>query len=144
MFILEGFNQTALIFALYIFFLLLLLIFFDIATRWLKAFYVGDLNSARNFKGYIRKTTIVLIVFLFFSIDVVLLKGMIFLKIEQLSVLDIQVQGVPFITIGLIFWTCLGELLSIIENLGHTGVKIPTFLKRFIKDLQQNIDEGKH
>ena len=95
MFILEGFNQTALIFALYIFFLLLLLIFFDIATRWLKAFYVGDLNSARNFKGYIRKTTIVLIVFLFFSIDVVLLKGMIFLKIEQLSVLDIQVQGVP-------------------------------------------------
>ena len=143
MLLLEGFNQTGLTFALYMFMLLLTLIFFDIATRWLKAFYIGDLNSAKNFKGYIRKTTIILIVFLFFAIDVVLLKGMMFLNIEQFSVLGIQVKGVPFITIGLIVWTCLGELLSIIENLGQTGIKIPKFLKRFIKDLQHNMDEGK-
>ena len=143
MLVLEGFSQTGLGFALHMFFLLLTLIFFDIITRWLKAFYIGDLNSAKNFKGYIRKTTIILIVFLFFAIDVVLLKGMLFLNIEQFSILGIQVKGVPFITIGLIVWTSLGELLSIIENLGHTGIKIPKFIKRFIRDLQENIDEGK-
>lgn len=143
MFVLDGFSKTGLTFALYLFVFLLILIFFDVATRWLKGVYTEDLNSAKNFKGYIRKTTIILIVALFFFIDIVFMQGMKFLNIEQFSILNFEVRGVPFITIGLIIWICLGELLSIIENLGQTGVPIPNFIKRFIKDLQDNIDKGK-
>ena len=39
-------------------------------------------------------------------------------------------------------WFILNEALSILENAGRMGVKIPTFLYRVISDLQKKVDDN--
>ena len=39
-------------------------------------------------------------------------------------------------------WLIINELLSILENAGRMGAKLPNILKRVLAELQSNIDEG--
>jgi len=122
--------------------LLIILITIDVITGWSKGIYTGNLDSAKNFRGYIRKTTLVLLAFLGIILDVAVSAVLIFLGAADVSFMGLNFVNAPIIGGILLVWLSLGEVLSILENMSVLGVRMPKFLEDAVKRINNNIDKG--
>lgn len=130
-------------FAIIMFLMLLGLVVFDIITGWVKGVLVeGGVSSYKNFNGYLRKFLIITLPILAFGIDFVVQQGLVVLGKDSFIMFGFDVAGVPLVTLMLLLWFSLGEVLSIIENLAKCGVPMPAFLGRFIKQVHDKINDG--
>lgn len=126
----------------YLFYLLLLMIVVDIATGWAKGMYHGNLNSAKNHQGYIRKATILLLAILWIAIDFVVSYAMLSMGMEDFTMFGFSIVEIPLLSGIMLAYYIIGEFLSVAENLEAMGAPIPGFIKRIIKTAQERIDEG--
>lgn len=124
------------------FFVLILFITADIISGWLKGWHTGKLDSAKNFKGYIRKVTIILLALLAVALDLVVAVILLFLQMDNVTMLGLNIAEIPLIAVIMLGWLLSGELLSIIENMSEMGVRMPKFLEKGIRRVNNNIDEG--
>lgn len=107
---------------------LFLFMFFDIFTGLLVACWKknsnktssGTLKSCVFFKGICKKFYILILVSISYRLDLIL--------------------NTDYIKNGVVFSFCVSEILSIIENAGLLGVKVPAFLKNCIDDLKNDDD----
>lgn len=126
----------------YLFYLLLLMVAADIITGWGKGMYNGNLNSAKNHRGYIRKATILLLAVLWIAIDFVVSYVMLSIGMDDFTAFGFSIVEVPLLSGIMLVYYIIGEFLSVAENLEAMGAPIPSFIKRIIKTTQQRIDEG--
>ena len=89
----------------------------DIVTGIIKALIKRKLNSEIGYKGFLKKATIMLVIILANWLD-------------MLTISDVPV----FKTIAIYFYIGM-EGLSILENLNHIGVPIPTAISKYIDQL---------
>lgn len=77
----------------------------------------GTYDSKIGFKGLIRKCGIILMIIIAFQLD--------------------KILGFNYVKDGVTFAFLFNELVSIIENLGLMGVKIPNIIKNVLEVLKQ-------
>lgn len=80
----------------------------------------GTYDSKIGFKGLIRKCGIILMIIIAFQLD--------------------KILGFNYVKDGVTFAFLFNELVSIIENLGLMGVKIPDIIKNTLNVLKQKGD----
>lgn len=96
----------------------------DIITGVMKAIVTKKVNSKIGYKGFIRKTGIMLVIIIANLLD--MLTGSEFL----------------FRSMAVLFYIGL-ESLSIIENLGHIGVPLPEQIKKYLTQLSNEGNDDK-
>lgn len=126
----------------FLFTVLIILISTDVLTGWLKGWHQGDLDSARNFRGYIRKAIILLLAILGIVLDIAVAGTLLFLGMDDLTVFGLNLVSMPLVASIMLIWLNLGEVLSILENLSSVGVRMPKFLEEGIKRIYNRVDEG--
>src|SRR3990167_9362589 len=118
--------------------LLLLLMTLEILSGIAAAWQRGVVSSDASFRGLIKKGV---------TLIAVLTVGLIETSIGNIH------NGAPFVTTialgdlvltlsataGLMAWFCLGETLSIVENVDRVGVKLPPGLRRALAIAQYTI-----
>ena len=88
----------------------------DIVTGIIKAAIQKKLNSKVSYRGFLKKTSIMLVIIIANLLD------------------ELTSSGVPVFRTMAVFFYIGMEGLSIVENLGHIGVPLP---KGIIKRLEQ-------
>ena len=73
----------------FLFFVLIIFITADIVTGWLRSWHTGELDSAKNFKGYIRKGTIIVLGLLGVVLDLIVAVTLMFLQMDNIVVFEI-------------------------------------------------------
>jgi toxin secretion/phage lysis holin len=108
----------------------LLFTLLDIATGLIKAFYLGDFQSAEMRKGLWKKTGTLCMVCVVIMLEAILCM--------------LKFPGVPrYLTAIVSSWYMSMEVGSIIENLGVMGVPVPKILRRAIKAIKDKGDDMK-
>lgn len=126
----------------FLFTVLIILVGADVLTGWLRGWHQGDLDSAKNFRGYVRKATILLLAILGVVLDITVAGTLMFLGMDDLSVFGFSLVSMPLVASIMLIWLNLGELLSILENMSALGVRMPKFLEDAVKRINNNIDKG--
>lgn len=126
----------------FLFTVLITLVGTDVLTGWLKGWHQGDLDSAKNFRGYIRKATILLLAILGVVLDIAVAGTLLFLGMDNLTVFGLNLVSMPLVASIMLIWLNLGEILSILENLSAMGIRMPKFLEEGIKRIYNRVDEG--
>lgn len=114
--------------------LLLLAMVIDYITGLVSAAYRGDLSSAVGLRGLARKIGMVLLVAVANLADRLLAAG-------AGEYLAIDAGAAPIRTAAC-FALAFNELVSVLENLGETGVPIPEPLRRMVRSLKGGGDDG--
>lgn len=125
------------------FFMLMLFITADIITGWLKGWHTGSLDSAKNFRGYVRKATIIVLAIVGIMLELTVAVALMFLQMDNINILGLNMVDIPLIATVMLVWLCLGEILSIAENMSGMGVRMPKFMEDGIKRINNNVDDGK-
>lgn len=91
-------------------------------------------SSKKSIIGIYRKVSYILVIIVGLSTDFIIFK----------FAIEIGIKFEHNTMFGLIvtIWLIINELLSILENAGRMGAKLPNILKRVLAELQSNIDEG--
>lgn len=127
----------------FMFFMLMLFITADIITGWLKGWHTGSLDSAKNFRGYVRKATIIILAIVGIMLELTVAVALMFLQMDSINILGLNMVDIPLIATVMLVWLCLGEILSIAENMSGMGVRMPKFMEDGIKRINNNVDDGK-
>lgn len=127
----------------FMFFMLMLFITADIITGWLKGWHTGSLDSAKNFRGYVRKATIIVLAIVGIMLELTVAVALMFLQMDNINILGLNMVDIPLIATVMLVWLCLGEILSIAENMSGMGVRMPKFMEDGIKRINNNVDDGK-
>lgn len=127
----------------FMFSMLILFITADIITGWLKGWHTGNLDSAKNFRGYIRKATIIVLAIVGIMLELTVAVALMFLQMDNINILGLNMADIPLIATVMLVWLCLGEILSIAENMSGMGVRMPKFMEDGIKRINNNVDDGK-
>ena len=115
----------------------------DIITGVAKGIVEKDLNSAKNSRGYVKKGVILLIPIVAFGIDWLVNEAFVLMNYDTFLIGSFNIVGIPALTVFLLCWFILGEMLSIIENIGRCGVPLPRFIKERLSQIHENLDDGK-
>lgn len=94
----------------------------DFTLGVMVAWFIKDVDSRKAFKGLLKKTAMMLMVIAAVQLDKVTESG------------DFMRHAMILFLIGM-------EGISMIENLGHLGIKVPRFLKNAFTQLQNNNDD---
>ena len=106
--------------------ILLVFMAIDLVTGVMKGAYQGKLRSAVGYKGMIRK-------------------GGIFVVIILANLLDVMTgSGMPVFRTMAVFFYIGNEGLSILENLGQMGVKVPKGIASKIEQLSKEEEVQNH
>ena len=100
----------------------------DIVTGIIKAVYKGNVDSTELRKGLFRKLS-----------EVIAIIGAYFIDFA-LNYLDLGIE--PHITVAVITYICVMEIVSIIENLCEVNPQLSNFFKPYINKLKKG-DEKK-
>ena len=92
-------------------------------------------NSKQGLAGIYKKVGYMFTVLVAISTDY-----LIFCMIEEIGV---EYQTKTMFGLMVLIWFILNESLSILENVGRMGVKMPKFLARVLTNLKNNINENK-
>jgi toxin secretion/phage lysis holin len=103
--------------------ILLTMIGIDIVTGIAKGIYDKKLRSRRMSQGMIRKLMIWVVIIMANFIDIIMFSGM-----------PIAKTSATLFYIGM-------EMLSVIENLGQMGIKIPRFIGKYVEVIR---DKGEN
>lgn len=114
---------------------LMAFIVIDVLTGLLKAWQEGDLSSTKSREGVIHKVSELIALAAGFGMDLVLPRIISDLTGKQI---DFKVFG-----LSIAAYLILTEILSIIENLSHTGVQMPEPIVKRLRDYKENIDGSK-
>ncbi|WP_312444807.1 phage holin family protein [Lacrimispora sp.] len=89
-------------------------------------------SSKKSIIGIYKKVSYILIILVSISTDFMLHKfaGEIGVNYKYTSIFTLLVS----------VWLIINELLSILENAGRMGAKLPNFLKKILTELQNDID----
>ena len=118
-------------------------IIIDVVTGVAKGIIEKDLNSSKNWRGYVKKGVIILIPIVGFGVDWLVNEAFILMSYDAFLIGSFNIVGVPALTIFLLCWFILGELLSIVENIGRCGVPLPRFIKERLSQIHESLDDGK-
>lgn len=90
-------------------------------------------NSKKSLIGIYKKVGYILIIFVAVSTDYILYKFSIEIgiKFEHNTIFGLLVS----------VWLIINELISILENAGRMGAKLPDFLNNILTELQNSIDK---
>ena len=91
----------------------------DIVTGLIKAAIQKKLNSKVSYRGFLKKTSIMLVIIIANLLDV------------------LTASGVPVFRTMAVFFYIGMEGLSILENLGHIGIPLPSGLTKYIEQLSK-------
>lgn len=90
-------------------------------------------NSKKSLIGIYKKAGYIFIILVAVSTDYILYK----LSIE----IGLQFNQKTMFGLLVSIWLIINELISILENAGRMGAKLPEFLKRVLAELQSSIDK---
>ncbi|WP_342598791.1 phage holin family protein [Psychrobacillus sp. FSL H8-0483] len=91
----------------------------DIVTGLIKAAIQKKLNSKVSYRGFLKKTSIMLVIIIANLLDV------------------LTASGVPVFRTMAVFFYIGMEGLSIVENLGHIGIPLPSGITKYIEQLSK-------
>jgi toxin secretion/phage lysis holin len=120
---------------------LFVLILADYATGLIAAAVTGKLSSRVGFKGIARKMMILIMVAVAHIADILLTNSG---ALAEMGISEALAGGSEnnFIMNTAVIFYCVNELISITENAGRSGVKVPSILTRMIEALRSK-DENK-
>lgn len=95
----------------------------DFVTGVLAGAYEGKLSSSIGHKGIIKKVTIFIIVALAYQLDCAL--------------------GMTYIRTTVTYFYIVMEAISILENAERTGLTVPEFLRKILKQVRDTTNQGK-
>lgn len=126
----------------WLFYILFFMIVIDIITGWMKGIYNGNLDSSRNHRGYVRKLVLIIVASMTIAMDFIAQTMLFYLGMGDFTVMGFILAEVPLVSIIVLSWLLLGEVLSILENMGAVGVRFPRFIEKALNRLSKQIDEG--
>lgn len=126
----------------WLFYILFFMIVIDIITGWMKGIYEGNLDSAKNHRGYVRKLALVTTATVTIALDFIVSTVLFYMGMGDITVFGFYVVEVPLLSAIVLIWMMLGEVLSVLENLGAMNVRLPKFVEGALNRLQDNIDQG--
>ncbi|WP_231687541.1 phage holin family protein [Bacillus sp. FJAT-22090] len=91
----------------------------DIVTGLIKAAIQKKLNSKVSYRGFLKKTSIMLVIIIANLLDL------------------LTASGVPVFRTMAVFFYIGMEGLSIVENLGHIGIPLPKGIIKYIEQLSK-------
>jgi len=94
----------------------------DFITGILAGAYEGKLSSSIGHRGIIKKVTIFIIVALAYQLDCAL--------------------GMAYIRTTVIYFYIVMEAISILENAERTGLTVPEFLRKLLKQVRDTTNQG--
>lgn len=103
--------------------ILVVLTLIDYFTGIIKAFINKDLSSSQGYKGIYKKIGIYVAVCVAFLVDMVIGSG-------------------STIRIISVYWFVFMESISILENLQSSGVTLPEFLIKRLRQFKQNVENN--
>ena len=112
---------------------LLIVVITDYITGMTKAWINKELNSKEGIIGIIKKIAYFLLVGVGVVVDWILKEGLVKLGI------DLHFEGL--ISLLVIIWLIINELISILENLAVIGVPGFTFLNKLIERIKTAVDD---
>lgn len=126
----------------WLFYVLFFMIVLDIITGWMKGIYEGNLDSAKNHRGYIRKLVLITTATMTIALDFIVSTILYYMGMGDITVFGFYIVEVPLLSAIVLIWMMLGEVLSILENMGAMNVRLPKFIENALSRLQSDIDEG--
>lgn len=102
------------------FWIIMTLVFMDLTTGLMKAFYTKTPNSTTALQGVLKHSAIVMV-------------------ICAVSILS-HIMKLDFISNGLIIFFATSYGISILENLGQMNIIVPKWLKEILVKVQQYYD----
>lgn len=106
----------------------------DYVTGLIKAYSSRTLSSRIGFTGILKKLSYFVVVGVGMIVDYLISSGIKQINAEFTSDLSI-------VSIIVIIWLIINELLSILENLSAIGVPLPSFLKKLIERLLVTVEK---
>ena len=113
---------------------LLVVVISDYITGLIKAYTTRTLSSRIGFTGILKKLSYFVVVGVGMVVDYLISSGIRQINAEFTSDLSI-------VSIVVIIWLIINELLSILENLSDIGVPLPSFLKKLIERLLVTVEK---
>ena len=113
---------------------LLVVVISDYITGLIKAYTTRTLSSRIGFTGILKKLSYFVVVGVGMVVDYLISSGIRQINAEFTSDLSI-------VSIIVIIWLIINELLSILENLSDIGVPLPSFLKKLIERLLVTVEK---
>ena len=107
--------------------ILLAVVICDYITGIVKAYTTHTLSSRIGFTGIIKKLSYFIVVAVGMVCDYLISSG--------LKQINTNIGDLSIVSIIVIIWLIINELLSILENLSEIGVPLPTFLKKLLERL---------
>ncbi|MFT3952795.1 MAG: phage holin family protein [Oscillospiraceae bacterium] len=104
----------------------------DYGTGMTKAYIAHSISSRTGIVGILKKLSYFCIVAVAMGVDWILSQGLL-----QFSV---HYSGKYFISLLIIIWLMINELISILENVAAIGAPVPQFLIRIVKRLKSAAD----
>lgn len=93
----------------------------DIVTGYAKSWFTGKINSSIGRKGLIKHSTVIFCVILFYP---------------WFDILNLDAFGISILTAWLIDY-----ILSVVENLGVLGLRLPKWITSRLAKLNSDLDE---
>ncbi len=113
---------------------LLIVVISDYITGLIKAYITRTLSSRIGFSGILKKLSYFVVVGVGMVVDYLISSG-----IKQINT---GFGGdLSIVSIVIIIWLIINELLSILENLSDIGVPLPSFLRKLIERLLVTVEK---
>jgi len=115
-------------------YILLFLNMADYSTGIVASYYKGErVSSKKGFRGIAKKICMWLLI----AIGVVIDK----LLIYTAGVVNIRLSMTFAVGCFVAIWLICNEVISILENINHIGVKVPDFLHRIATEFKEKVKE---
>ncbi len=111
------------------FIVLIVVMILDYLTGMTKAFVTKKLCSKTGFIGIVKKLCYFVVILVGMGCDVLIAEGF-------------GGENINIISLLIIIWLALNEMISILENLAQIGIPIPVFLLKVIEKLKVKTEEG--
>lgn len=105
----------------------------DYATGIARAYFSGTLSSKTGIAGIVKKLCYMFGVVCGVIVDYVCSSALVQIGITE--------NNVTFFGTLVSVWLILNEVVSILENLSHIGIPLPSFLKNIAEKLKKDIEE---
>lgn len=118
---------------------LCVLVIIDYFTGFAKGVVLGKVSRSIGWRGVFKKTLLFIAIIVSHLFDKILFEGA-SAMISGDTPLGVFNESGMIRTITIWFYAA-NEALSIIENLQQSGVKIPKFIERIIRDLEERLND---
>lgn len=124
--------------------ILALVMVLDWVTGVTRSYLNGKVSSEKGWRGIIKKTQHLAVVLVAIILDLVSQYALAQTGITSIGIGDykIEVGKICFWALLVITWLIINELISILENLGESGVPFPKFLLNALTKLKAQTEKA--